>query len=138
MFHIKNGLRQGDALSTYLLNFALGYAIRMVQVNQVGSKLNGTNQLLVYDDDVNIVGGSIHTIKKNTEALVVASKETGLEVNADKTMYMVMSRDQNAGRSHNIETDNSSFERVEQFKYVGTALTLRLLMSYIYIWSAHS
>jgi hypothetical protein len=65
MLHIKNGLRQGGALSTYLLNFALGYAIRMVQVNPVGSKLNGTNQQLVYADDVNIVGGSIHTIKKN-------------------------------------------------------------------------
>jgi hypothetical protein len=73
MFHIKNGLRRGDALSTYLLNFALAYAIRMVQVKQVGSKLNGTNQLLVYAGDVNIVGGSIHTIKKNTGALVVAS-----------------------------------------------------------------
>ena len=66
IFHIKNGLKQGDALSTYLLNFVLGYAIRKVQVNQVGSKLNGTNQLLVYADDVNILGGSIYrNIKKN-------------------------------------------------------------------------
>jgi hypothetical protein len=56
---------------------------------------------------------STHTIKKNAEALVVVSKETGLEVNADKNKYMVQSRDQNAGRSHNIKNDNSSFERVE-------------------------
>ena len=56
-------------------------------------------------------------------ALVVASKEIGLEVNADKTNYMVMSRDQNAGRSHSIKMDNSSFERVEEFKYLGTTLT---------------
>jgi hypothetical protein len=64
-------------------------------------KLNGTHQLLVYADDINIVGGSIHTIKKNTDALVIASQETGLEANADKTKYMVMSPDQNARRSHN-------------------------------------
>jgi len=62
-------------------------------------------------------------MKKNTEALVVASKETGLEVYADKTNYMVMSADQNAGRNHNIEIGNSSFERVEHFKYLGTTLT---------------
>ena len=60
--------------------------------------------------------------KKKTEALVVASKKTGLEVYADKSKYMVMSRDQNAGRSHSIKTDNSFFERVEQFKYMGTNL----------------
>jgi len=59
-------------------------------------KLNGTHQLLVYADDVNILGGSVHTVK---EAFTVASKEIGLEVNADKTKYMVMSRDQNAERS---------------------------------------
>jgi len=109
MFHIKNGLKQGDALSPLLLNFALEYAIRRVQVNQYGLKLNGTHQLLVYTDDVNILGDSVHTVKENAEALVVASKETGLEVNADKTKYMVMCRDQNAGRSHGIKIDNSSF-----------------------------
>jgi len=54
--------------------------------------------------------------------LAVASKETGVEVKADKTKNMVMSRDQNAGRSHSIQTDDSSFERVEEFKYLGTAL----------------
>jgi hypothetical protein len=76
---------------------------------------------LAYADDVNKLGRSIHTIKENVEALVMASKEIGLEVNADKTKYMVMSRKQNAGR-HNIMTDNSSFERVEEFKYLGTTL----------------
>jgi len=54
---------------------------------------------------------------------VIASRETGLEVNADKTKNMAMSRDQNAGRSHDIKIDNSCFERVEQFRYLGTALT---------------
>jgi len=64
------------------------------------------------------LGGSVHTIRENAEALRVAGKGIGLEVNADKTKFMVMSRDQNAGRSYNIKTDNSSFERVEEFKYL--------------------
>jgi len=59
--------------------------------------LNGTYQLLVYADDVNILGARVHTLMTNSEAFLVASKETGLEVNADKTKYLVMSRDQNAG-----------------------------------------
>ena len=90
-------------------------------------KLNGTHHLLVYADDVNILGGAIHTIKKNAEALVVASKENGLEVNADNTKYMVISWDENAGQSHGTNIDNSSFERVEQFKYLGTTLTNQIL-----------
>ena len=68
------------------------------------------------------MGGSVHTIKKNTKALVVACMETELEVNADKTEYMVMYPDQNVGQSQNIKTDNCSFERVGQFKYLGTTL----------------
>ena len=78
---------------------------------------------MVYADDVNIVGGSVRTIKKKAETLIVASKETGLVVNVDKTKYMVMSRDQNAGWSHSMRIDNRSFERVEEFKYLGTTLT---------------
>ena len=84
MFPVRNGLKQGDALSPLLFNFAVEYAIRRVQVNQNGLKLNGTHHLLVYTDDVNLLGGSICTIKENSEALVVASKEIGLEVNGDK------------------------------------------------------
>jgi len=87
----RNGLKQGDVLLPLLFNFALEYTIRRVQVIQEGVKLNGTHQLLVYANDVNILGGNVHTTKEITEALVEASKKTGLEVNADKTKYMVMS-----------------------------------------------
>jgi len=80
-----------------LFNFVLQHAISRVQVNQEGLKLNGTHQLLVYVDDVSIFGGSVHTVKENTEYLVVASNEIGLEENAGKTKYMVMPGDQNAG-----------------------------------------
>ena len=82
-----------------------------------------TSYALEFNDDVNILRGSVHTIRENAETLVVASKEIGLEVNADKTKYMVMSRDQNAGRSYNMRIYNRSFERVEEFKYLGTNLT---------------
>jgi hypothetical protein len=63
---------------------------------------------------------SVHTIRKNTKVLVIAGKENGLEVNADKTAYVVVSQDQNAGRGHNVKIDNSSFERVAEFKYLRT------------------
>jgi len=95
----------------------------VIQVNDDGLKLHGTHQLLVYADDVNILGRSVYTIKKSTEALILASKEIGLDVNTDKTKYMVMSREQNAERSHSIKINIGSFKLVEEFKYVGTTLT---------------
>jgi len=86
-------------------------------------KLIRTYQILVYTDDVNILEGSVHTIKEKAEALIVFSKDIRLEVIADNSKYMVMSRDQNAGRSHNIKFYNISFESVEEFKYLGTTST---------------
>jgi len=97
MFPVKNDLKKGDDLSPLLFKYAAECAIRRVQANLDGLKLNGTHQLLVYADDVNILCGSIHTTKTNTTALVVAIKEILLEVSADKTKYTVMSQDENAG-----------------------------------------
>jgi hypothetical protein len=67
--------------------------------------------------------GGIHTITGNKKALLFTSKENGLEVNAEKTKYTVMSPEQNAGQNHNIKVGNKYFKRVEQFQYLGTSLT---------------
>jgi len=112
MFSFRSGLKQRDAVLPLLFNIAVEYAIRRVHVNQGGLKLNGTRQLLVYADDVNILDGSVHTIKKTPEALLIGSKETGLDVNPDKTKHIVMTGYQNAGQSHSIKNDTTSFERV--------------------------
>jgi hypothetical protein len=83
-FHIHNGLKQGDALLPLVFNFALEYAIRKVQENQVRLKLNGTHPMLVHAD-VNLLGDNVGTIKNNTEALIDTSMEDGLEVITEKT-----------------------------------------------------
>jgi hypothetical protein len=90
-FPIQNGLKQGDTLSPFFFNFALEYAIRRLQENQEGLKLNGTHRLLAYADDGNIVGENKDTIKKNREALLDTNKKVGLEVNSEKTKYVLMS-----------------------------------------------
>ena len=95
MFPVKNDLKQGQALSPLLFNSSLEYAIKSVQVNQNGLKLNVTYKFLLYGDYINILGGSVQEI---------SSEDTGLEVNADKTKYVDISLCQNTRRSHNLKT----------------------------------
>jgi hypothetical protein len=97
-FPIQNYQKQGDALSPLLFNFALEYAIRKVQKNRMGLKLNGIHHLLAYADDVNILGDNIATINKTTENLIDSSEEVGLEINVEKTNYVLLSRHQNSGQ----------------------------------------
>jgi hypothetical protein len=111
-FLIQNGLKQGDALSPLLFNFALAYDIRKLQENKVGLKLNGKLQLLAYANDVSLLGDNIDTIKKNTETLIDACKEVGLEMNVEKTKYILLSRHQNVGQNRDTKIANRSFGNV--------------------------
>ena len=79
------GLKQGDALSPLLFNFDLEYAIRRVQENRIGLELNGKHQLLIYVDDVNMLGENLQTVRENAEIYIKASKDIGLEVNSENT-----------------------------------------------------
>jgi late competence protein required for DNA uptake (superfamily II DNA/RNA helicase) len=83
-----------------------------VEENQVGLKLNGSHQLLAYADDVNLLWDNIDTIEKNTETLIDASKEVGLEIHIEKTKHMSLSRHQNEGQNRDIKIANRSFQNV--------------------------
>jgi hypothetical protein len=135
---IQNGLNQGDALTVPFFKFALEYAIRKVQENQLGMKLNGTHQLLAYADGVNLLGDDIDTIKKNTETLTDASKEVALEVNAKKTKYMLVSCYKNADQNRETKIANRSSENMSPFNYLGTRVRNQNLIQWKIKWRLNS
>jgi hypothetical protein len=106
-----------------LFNFALEYDIRNIQEYEVGLELNGIQQLLVYADDINLMVNNINSIEENKETHLGASRDVGLEINAEKTKYMIMSCHQNSGQNKNIRTTNELFKNVAIFKYLGMTLT---------------
>ena len=122
-FTIHDGLKQGDALSPLLFNFALEYAVRKVKETKEGLKLNGVTQLLAYADDVDLLGDDVNTIKNNAKIFFKTAKEIGLEVNKEKTKYMLTGRNQVLRNNQNLIIDNNSFEPVSKFKYLGVILT---------------
>jgi hypothetical protein len=107
-------------ISVLLFKFALEYVITKAQENQVGPKLNGTHQLLPYADDVNLLEDNIDSIRRNTETVIDASTEVGLEINREKSKYVLLSRHQNAGQNLDTKIANISLENVSQFKYLVT------------------
>jgi hypothetical protein len=112
---IPNGLKQGNALSSLLLNFTLEYTIMKVQENKQRLELNATHQLPVYAGDVNLLGKNINIIKRNTDALLHASEEVGLEANTEKTKYyMFVPHHQTTGNNPYLRVANKSFENMEQ------------------------
>jgi hypothetical protein len=92
------------------------------QLFQSFNHRNGTHQLLLYADDVNLLGDNRDTLKKNTQTLIDATKDVGLEINTEKTKYMLLYRNQNAGQNHDIKIGNRCFENVAQFRYLGTTI----------------
>jgi hypothetical protein len=130
-FLIQNSLKQGNALSPLLFNFALEYTIRKVQENQ--TRQNEIKwDTLAYADDVNLLGDNIDTIKRNMGTVTDASNEVGLEINIKNTEFILPSCHQNAGQNQYINVTNRSFKNVSHFKYLEMTVTdLKLIQNEI-------
>ena len=122
-FIISRGLRQGDILSTQLFNLVLEFVIRKIDINKGGTIFNRLLHLLGYADDVDILSRNLTELKEAFKTFEVESKKVGLIVNEDKTKYMINTRNKVRFRHlDHLEIGNYQFERVSQFKYLGTVI----------------
>jgi len=125
VFPIQNGLNLWDVVSVLLINFALGYSVGNVRESQEGLDLNWTCQLQVCADDVSMLGKDINTctVKRNTDIVFDASKEVGLEVNAEKIMCIFISHHQNVEWNHNLKIAYKSLKILTNYIYLGMTVT---------------
>ena len=124
IFEIHNGLKQGDALSPLLFNLVLEHAIKSLE-DKEGVQLNGIHKLLVYADDIVLLGDSDEILKDNMHILRSNTRELGLEVNVNKTKYMVTRRNASCNANGQLMTNEGNFEEVAEFKYLGALITNR-------------
>jgi hypothetical protein len=119
------GLRQGDAISPVLFNIVLKKVVREAALDKEGVKLGENNiGILAYADDIVLMADSKDKLKEQSKQLINAAKRVGLEINAEKTEYMVVQRHEQIGcRNEVLEVENYKFKRVQQFKYLGTLIT---------------
>jgi hypothetical protein len=126
-FPIKKYRKKGDALSPLLFNFVLQCVIRKDQANQEKLKLSVTYWHLAWADYVKLPSENMRPVRNKKEAVLVASKDIGPEArNAERTEYMFMSHEQNAGQSYNIKIGNNAFEYMAKFRYSGTTITIKI------------
>ena len=110
-------------MSSLLFNFALEYAILKIREDKKGLPLSGLNQLFVYVDHVDLLGDNIDALQSNTNILVEACDEIGLQVNVQKTKYKITSRNTGDEGNRYITIKNEILEKVNKFKYLGACVT---------------
>lgn len=115
-FEVKTGLKQGDAFLPTLFNLALEKVIRSLPMRQ-GMEILCNSTLFAYANDIVIIGNTRQEVASKTGDLIKAAKPMGLEVNQDKTKYLVMTR--GARDNSDLVAENFTFQQVADFKYIG-------------------
>lgn len=128
-FEIKRGLRQGDVLSTVLFNLALEKAVRQLPIHPGGTIFNRMLQCLAYADDIVLVSRRKAELEEGYLRLQEAAGSLGLEVNQEKTKYMVTSNAMRAERAGMVELGNKRYEQVSRFTYLGSLVTENNVMA---------
>lgn len=120
-FEVKTGVRQGDGLSPILFNIALEEALKEVNKTNLGIKIIKNISVLAFADDVVILAENKRDLEDMTKTLILETKTVGLKINDDKTKFMYFGRNQDNSRYFTVE--NHNFEKVNEFKYLGTIIS---------------